>query len=116
MPSSTLTFIASLDDGVEAAETAEALPTARPTRLILGGLQVRAAHVRQRRGQAGVQLAVHPLASRALFGMPSAELSPICFDGGAALGRRGIELCERISEVGRWRDVFALIAQYLVDV
>jgi AraC-like DNA-binding protein len=116
MPSSTLTFIAGLDDGVEAAETAEALPTARPTRLILGGLQVRAAHVRQRRGQAGVQLAVHPLASRALFGMPSAELSPIGFDGGAVLGRRGIELCERISEAGRWRDVFALIAQYLVDV
>jgi AraC-like DNA-binding protein len=116
MPSSTLTFIASLDDGVEAAETAEALPAARPTRLILCGLQVRASHVRQRRGQAGVQLAVHPLASRALFGMPSSELSPIGFDGAAVLGRRGIELCERISEVGRWRDVFALIGQYLVDV
>lgn len=69
-----LTFIVSLDDGVEAADTATALPAARPTPLILGGLHLRASHVRQRRGQAGVQLAVHPLASRALFGLPSAEL------------------------------------------
>jgi hypothetical protein len=91
MPSSTLTFIVSLDDGVEAAETAEALPAARPNPLLLGGLQVQAAHVRQRRGQAGVQLAVRPLAARALFGMPGAELSPTAVDGTTVLGRRGIE-------------------------
>ncbi len=115
MPSSTLTFIVSLDDGVEAAETVEALSAAQPNPLILGGLQVQAAHVRQRRGQAGVQLAVHPLASRALFGMPSAELSPSNFDGATVLGRRGIELRERVSDAGDWRDVFALIAEYLVN-
>jgi AraC-like DNA-binding protein len=115
MPSSTLTFIVSLDDGVEAAETAEALPIARPNPLVLGGLQVRAAHVRQRRGQAGVQLAVHPLAARALFGMPSAELSPAGFDGTTVLGRRGVELVERVGETGHWQDAFALIAKYLVD-
>jgi AraC-like DNA-binding protein len=115
MPSPTLTFIVSLDDGVQAAETAQALSAARPTPLILGGLQVQAAHVRQRRGQAGVQLAVHPLASRALFGMPSAELGSSGFDGSVVLGRRGGELCERASEAGHWQDVFALIAQYLVD-
>jgi AraC-like DNA-binding protein len=115
MPSSTLTFIVSLDDGVEAAETAEALPVARPNPLVLGGLQVQAAHVRQRRGQAGVQLAVHPLAARALFGMPSAELSPAGFDGTTVLGRRGMELVERVGDTGRWSDAFALIAKYLVD-
>jgi AraC-like DNA-binding protein len=115
MPSSTLTFIVSLDDGVEAAQTAEALPEARPNPVLLGGLHVRAAHVRQRRGQAGVQLAVHPLASRALFGMPSAELSLSDFDGVTVLGRPGTELRERVSDAGHWRDAFALIAQYLVD-
>jgi AraC-like DNA-binding protein len=115
MPSSTLTFIVSLDDGVEAAETAEALPSARANPLILGGLQVQAAHVRQRRGQAGVQLAVHPLASRALFGMPSAELSQSDYDGATVLGRRAIEMRERVSNTSHWRDAFALIAEYLVD-
>lgn len=74
MPSAMLTFIVSLDDGVEAGDSADALAVARPNPLLLSGLHVQASHVRQRRGQAGVQLAVHPLASRALFGVPSAEL------------------------------------------
>jgi len=47
MPSSTLTFIVSLDDGLEAAETAEALPIARPNPLVFGGLQVRALRCRR---------------------------------------------------------------------
>ncbi len=115
MPSSTLTFIVSLDDGVQTAETPEALRTARPNPLLLGGLQVQAAHVRQRRGQAGVQLAVHPLAARALFGMPSAELNPADFDAATVLGRRAAELRERMVDAGRWPDAFALIGKYLVD-
>ena len=114
MPTSTLTFIVSLDDGVEAAATAEALLTARPNPLLLGGLQERAAHVRQRPGQAGVQLAVHPLAARALFGMPSSELSSAEFDATAVLGRRGTELRERVSDTRQWRDAFTAIAEYLI--
>lgn len=115
MPSSMLTFIVSLDDGVAATETAEALPAARPTPVLLGGLHVRASHVRQRRGQAGVQLAVHPLAARALFGVPSAELSVTDFDGAAVLGRGSRELHERVAETRRWADAFGLITQYLVE-
>ena len=71
MPSSSLTFIVSLDDGVEAADTPDALPDARPNPLILGGLHVHASHVRQRRGQAGIQLAVNPLASRHCSACPA---------------------------------------------
>ncbi|MGP3968901.1 helix-turn-helix domain-containing protein [Streptomyces sp. 6N223] len=118
LPSSTLTFIVSLDEGVEAAETADGLGAARPNPLVLGGLHVVASHVRQRSGQAGVQLAVHPLAARALFGMPSAELSVSDFDGAAVLGRRAVELRERVSEVRGahgWREAFALVAGYLAD-
>lgn len=115
MPSSMLTFIVSLDDGVEAADTATALPAARPTPLILGGLHLRASHVRQRRGQAGVQLAVHPLASRALFGLPSAELPVADYDATAVLGRDIVDLHHRVAEAHRWSDVFALVAQYLID-
>ncbi|PIB78760.1 AraC family transcriptional regulator [Mycobacterium celatum] len=115
MPSSTLTFIVSLDDGVEAAETADALPAARPNPLVLGGLHVRASHVRQRRGQAGVQLAVHPLAARALFGVPAAELPVTRFDGVDVLGRPAAELPERAAEAREWPEVFATVARYLVD-
>jgi AraC-like DNA-binding protein len=113
MPSSTLTFIVSLDDGVEAAETAEALPAARPNPVLLGGLHVEAAHVRQRPGQSGVQLAVHPLAARALFGMPSAELHTAEFDGVAVLGRSAIRLRDQVSESRQWDEAFGWIADYL---
>jgi AraC-like DNA-binding protein len=115
MPSSTLTFIVSLDDGVEAAETAEKLPSARPNPLILGGLHVHAAHIRQRHGQAGVQLAVHPLAARALFGVPSAELNWAEYDAAAVLGRSAIRLRHRVSEARRWDDAFGCVAEYLSD-
>ena len=115
MPSSMLTFIVSLDDGVEAADSAAALLCARPNPLLLGGLHVQASHVRQRCGQAGVQLAVHPLASRALFGVPSAELSVTDFDAAVMLGRRGVELRDRVAESHRWQEAFGLVGGYLVD-
>jgi AraC-like DNA-binding protein len=113
MPSSTLTFIVSLDDGVEAAESAEGLPAARPNPLLLGGLHVNAAHVRQRRGQTGVQLAVHPLAARALFGVPSAELTAAQLDATAVLGRSAIRLHDRMTEARQFGDAFGWIAEYL---
>ncbi|MEJ3748684.1 helix-turn-helix domain-containing protein [Actinomycetes bacterium KLBMP 9797] len=115
LPSAALTFIVSLDDGVEAAETAATLADARPAPVVLGGLHVRASHVRQRRGQAGVQMAVHPLAARALFGMPSAELSVRDFDAVALLGRRAGELRDRLAEAGGWPEAFDLSAGYLVE-
>lgn len=115
MPSSSLTFIVSLDEGVEAADTPDALPDARPNPLILGGLHVHASHIRQRRGQAGIQLALHPLASRALFGVPSAELSVTDFDGTTMLGRRAMELRDRVAETHRWPDAFTLVSEYLVN-
>ncbi len=115
LPSSSLTFIVSLDDGVEASDTRESLSATRPNPLVLGGLHVRASHVRQRPGQAGVQLAVHPLAARALFGVPAAELSVSDFDGAAMLGGRAIELRDQLAETGRWHEAFALVRQYLVD-
>ncbi|CAJ1506241.1 helix-turn-helix domain-containing protein [[Mycobacterium] holstebronense] len=114
MPSSTLTFIVSLDEGVEAADTAHALPAAAPNPVVLGGLHVQASHVRQRRGQAGVQLAVHPLASRALFGVPAAELSVTDFDAAPMLGRRAVRLHEQLAATRCWPDAFALVSAYLV--
>lgn len=115
MPSSTLTFIVSLDDGVEAAEAPEQLPTVRANPLLLGGLHLRAAQVRQRSGQAGVQLAVHPLAARALFGVPAAELLLTGLDGFAVLGRSGSRLCDRVSDTDQWDGAFGLIAEYLTQ-
>ncbi len=114
LPSSSLTFIVSLDEGVEAADTGEGLADARPNPLLLGGLHVRASHVRQRPGQAGVQVALHPLASRTLFGVPSAELGVSDFYGADLLGRRALGLHDRLTGTGGWREAFALVSSYLV--
>lgn len=114
MPSSTVTFIVSLDEGVEAADRADALMAARPTPIILGGLHEHASHVRQRRGQSGVQLAVHPMASRALFGVPAAELSVTDFDAAPMLGGRAVRLHEQLAAARSWPDAFALVSAYLV--
>lgn len=114
LPSSTLTFIVSLDEGVEAAGTADALPAARPTPILLGGLHEQASHVRQRRGQTGVQVALHPLAARAVFGVPAAELSVTDFDAAPVLGRASARLHERVADTRGWPDAFALVAQYLM--
>lgn len=115
MPSAKLTFIVSRDDGVRAAASPEAVHAARPMPLLLGGLDVTAAHVRQQRGQAGVQLAVHPLAARFLFGVPTAELGSIELDATLVLGRRATQLHERVADARDWREAFTMIAEYLVD-
>lgn len=115
MPSATLTFIVSLDDGVEAAGSAAALINAQPNPLVLGGLHTRAARIRQRSGQAGVQLAVHPLASRALFGVPSAELPVTEFDGLEFLGSAAAGLPERTARSRGWADAFDTVATYLAE-
>ncbi len=115
MPSAKLTFIVSLDEGVRAAASPEDAAAARPNPLLLGGLQVAAAHVRQQCGQAGVQLAVHPLAARALFGAPSAELGAADFDATSVLGRRSLDVHERAAAARDWQTAFAVIVGYLVD-
>lgn len=114
MPSSRLVFIVSLDDGLQAAASTETLSAARPIPVLLGGLHVQASQVSQHLGQAGVQLAVHPLASRALFGVPAAELSVTDFDATPVLGRTSARLHDRVADTRRWPDAFALVAEYLV--
>ena len=85
-----------LDDGVEASATEAGLDETPATPVLLAGLHTHATHVRQRLGQAGVQLAVHPLAARALFGVPAAELSLTDFDARAVLGRASARLADEL--------------------
>ncbi|ORV39800.1 AraC family transcriptional regulator [Mycolicibacter engbaekii] len=115
MPSSTLTFIVSLDEGVRAAASLDTLAAARPAPVLLGGLHTHAARVAQTSGQAGVQLAVHPLASRALFGVPAAELSVSDFDGAPMLGRRALRLHEQVAAGRSWPEVFGVVSEYLAE-
>ena len=79
LPSPYLTFIYSLSGPIVSGESLAHLGSrqAYRTEVLLGGLHQRPAYVEQPVQQAGIQLAVHPLAARALFGVPACELTQL---------------------------------------
>ena len=115
LPSATLTLIFSLAGPVVTAATPGQLggPDVHRTLVLVGGLHVDPAYVRADPDQAGVQLAVHPLAARALLGVPAAELTALVSDGTDVLGPGAERLRERLSEAG-WEGRFALLGEHLM--
>ncbi len=115
LPSPYLTVIFSLDGPVVIGETpAQAYgPDALRHDVLVGGLVTRPAYVVQPATQAGVQLAVHPLAARALFGMPARELGVLAADGRDVLGREAERIGEQLRSSGNWADRFGLVRRYL---
>lgn len=113
LPSPWLTVIFCLDDGIESASDREALPAAAPDPIVVAGLHTRASFVLERQDQAGIQLAVHPLACRALFGLPAAELSVTEYDGRHVLGRGAVITQQRLTETGDWSGAFGLLGAHL---
>lgn len=91
LPSPYLTFIFSLEAPIVTGESLEHARGPDPYRndIILAGLHTRPAYVVQPSGEAGIQLAVHPLASRALFGVPASELGPLTLEASDVLGEVG---------------------------
>jgi AraC-like DNA-binding protein len=113
LPSPYLTVIFSLDDGVESASELAALPTVTPDPLIAAGLHTTTSYVLERAGQSGIQLAVHPLACRVLFGLPAAELSVTEYDGREVLGRAAVTTQQRLTESPDWATAFGLLGDHL---
>lgn len=115
LPSPWLTFIFSLDDPIETADSPEQLrtPQASRTSIITGGLHSCPAWIHQPAAQTGIQLAVHPLAARALFGAPTSELTATVIDGRAVLGDDAERLRQRLAETVDWTTRFDLLGDYL---
>ncbi|RFU88738.1 AraC family transcriptional regulator [Streptomyces triticagri] len=116
LPSPYLTVVFSLDGPVISGLTPEQARGADAFRtgIVLGGLHQSPAYIEQAVQESGVQLAVHPLAARALFGVPAAELSgQVVTDGADVLGRAGAEVRERLREAPSWPERFDLLGGYL---
>jgi AraC-like DNA-binding protein len=66
--------------------------------------------------QSGVHLTVHPLAARALFGLPAAELATVTVEAADVLGTAGRELAARIADTedAGWDDRFAALDDVLL--
>ncbi|MGW7083272.1 helix-turn-helix domain-containing protein [Streptomyces sp. NPDC054871] len=116
LPSPYLTLIFSLDGPVVSGITPEQAGGRDATRtdIVLGGLHQSPAYVVRPEHEAGIQLAVHPLAARALFGLPAAELAgELVTPGAEVMGRRAADVRELLCEQGTWEERFASLSAYL---
>lgn len=113
LPSPWLTVIFSLDDGVESAARRADLATATAQPIVAAGLHPRTSFVLERPDQAGIQLAVHPLACRGLFGVPAAAISATEHDGREVLGRAAVRTQQRLTDERDWPSAFAVLDVHL---
>jgi AraC-like DNA-binding protein len=116
LPSPYLTFIFSLAGPVVTGVSEDEALGPQPDRtdIVLGGLAHRPSYVVPDPEQCGIQLAVHPLAARALFGLPARELLEVT-DGTDVLGVGAERLRLQLADTGGWTDRFALVQRYLCD-
>ncbi len=95
LPSPWLTFLVSVDEPVRVLGTVDAPEPATAYDVMVAGLHQAAARVEQPVRQAGVQLAVHPLAAPALLDCRASELA-LGDHGRDVLGPVAAELHERV--------------------
>ncbi|WP_147918296.1 AraC family transcriptional regulator [Ruania zhangjianzhongii] len=115
LPSPHLTFIISLDEPIATGESPEHLASshAYSNEVLVAGLHTAPAYVRQPSHEAGIEIAVHPLAARVLFGAPAGELDPLTVEGTDLLGAEIARLRYQLLEQPDWPRRFDLIADYL---
>lgn len=115
LPSRHLAWVISLEDPIETGQTPESWEqgTTASHEVIVAGLRTNATYVAQPRRQVGIQLAIHPLAARRLFGVRAGELTALSYDGEDVLGQRVPRLRERLRELRTWPARFAEIERFL---
>ncbi len=115
LPSPSLTVVFSLDDPIVTGTSPEHASGSEAYRnhIIVGGMHTRPAYIAQPRMQAGIQLAVRPLAARALFGVPARELRQLTTEGADVLGQSAAAVREQLSELRTWQERCVVLGHYL---
>ncbi len=115
LPSPYLTLIFSLADPVVCGRTLAQARSADAFRhlVLLGGLHHAPAFVVPSGQEFGVQLAVHPLAARRLFGVPPRALDAMAEAGQDVLGSGAEVLRLQLGEAATWSERFGLLTRYL---
>ncbi|MBW6438480.1 helix-turn-helix domain-containing protein [Actinoplanes hulinensis] len=110
LPSPYLTLIFTLDDPLVMAAHPDPRQAPGRYRALAGGLHLAPALITHDGRQSGVQVAVHPLGCRAIFGVPAAELANLDVDAGALLGDRFVgETRDRLRCAPDWPARFAVL-------
>lgn len=114
MPNPNVTVVVTLDEPLDIVVSAR--HDQRPGRYdaLAGGIATAPVHIAHRGFQHGIQLALTPIGSRALFGMPTAELGSWLVDLEELLGVDAVELRERLHEIPGWAERFALLDEVLL--
>lgn len=117
LPSPSLTFIFTLDEPVVSGHTPEHARGTEAYRndIVLGGLHTTPAYIAQTEVQSGIQLAVRPVACRALFDVPARELGSLTTEGTDVLGAGAELLREQLAETTSWDQRFDLLGRYLCE-
>ncbi|WP_203612648.1 helix-turn-helix domain-containing protein [Amycolatopsis sp. SID8362] len=114
LPSPYLTLIFTLDDPLVVAQQVDRRRAPSRYAALLGGLHTAPAVVAHDGRQSGIQVAINPLASRALFGLPAGELAGI--DGHAAdvIGASRVdEIRSRLLDGRHWPGRLAALETHL---
>ena len=114
LPSPFLTFIITLDEPL--VILAHPDPGQRPGtfKTLLGGLHSAPALIVHEGAQSGIQVALRPLGTRALLGLPAGELAEIDVPAEAVLSDLCSELRTRVLAATAWPQRFAVLDEILI--
>jgi AraC-like DNA-binding protein len=117
LPSPYLTLILTLDDPLVITAHPDSRQAPGRYDALIGGLHLRPALIDHDGRQSGVQVAVHPLGCRALFGLPASELAGVDAEFAAVVGEGVVAaLRERLHAATSWPERFALLDAALADL
>ncbi|WP_380172789.1 helix-turn-helix domain-containing protein [Kineococcus sp. DHX-1] len=114
LPSPWLTVLITLDDTLHVLSHPDPRQPGGRYDALVGGLHVRPAVVAHGGRQSGVQVALHPLAARAVLGAPAGELASLDLPADAVLGPVVDRLRDRLSTLD-WGARFDLLDRWFAD-
>jgi AraC-like DNA-binding protein len=117
LPSPYLTLVLTLDDPLVVYAHPDRRQAPGSYDALVGGLHLAPALIAHGGRQSGVQVAVHPLGCRALFGLPAGELAGLDLELADLLGGTGVErLRARLLAAGTWPARFAALDSALLTL
>ena len=115
LPSPYLTLIITLDEPCTVAIHPDPGQPGDSYPALVGGLHVRPALVTHDGAQSGVQVALNPLAARAVLGVPAGELVMRDLHLDQLIGAAAHRLREQLGAAAGWPERFAIVEGFLRD-
>lgn len=107
LPSRHMTFIVAIGPSIDVISHTDTRRSPDDYRCVLSGLQDSPALIAHNGTQEGVAIELTPLGSRALFGLPAAELWSTSVEFADLIGAPGRQLWEELQEHTGWPQRFA---------